>query len=206
MRTRFLWLGVAVALVVPMPESSAMPQGELKVAIGADSTPAPAQTPAPAASATPARPTPPPVVPYDKLLPFLPPTPAGWTAEKPSGSTTEIEVFNLSTVAQTYQKGEEDNAPVVTVTIIDAGGHKGYFETTTVRWKMNAQTADGYDKTVEIDGMPGYEHSSIVANSSSLSVIVAKRYFIQIEVANQDPKELREWLKKIDVKKLGELK
>jgi len=179
-----------------------MSQGDLKVSIGAGSS-----SPAPAASATPSdRPAPPPVVPYEKLLPFLPQTPAGWTAEKPSGSTTEIEVFNLSTVAQTYQKGEEDNAPVVTVTMIDAGGHKGYFETTTMRWKMNAQTPEGYDKTVEIDGMPGYEHSSIATNSSSLSVIVAQRYFIQIEVANQDPKELREWLKKIDVKKLGELK
>ena len=179
----------------------ATPQGGLKVSLGLGSSPAPAS------SATPAnRPTPPPVVPFAQLLPFLPAVPAGWTAEKPGGSTTEIEVFNLSTVTQTYQKGDDENAPVVTVTIIDAGGHKGYFDATTLQWKINAQNADGYDKTVEIDGMRGYEHYSTANNSGSLSVIVANRYFIQVEVANQDPKELREWLKKIDLKKLGELK
>lgn len=178
-----------------------MPQGELKVSLGAGPSPTPTPVAPPAN-----RPPPPPVVPYEKLLPFLPATPAGWTAEKPGGSTTEIEVFNLSTASQTYQKGDEENAPVVTVTIIDAGGYKGYFEATTVRWRGNSQSPDGYDKTVEIDGMPGYEHFNIASNSGSLSVIVAKRYFVQIEVANQDPKELREWLKKIEVAKLAELK
>jgi len=148
----------------------------------------------------------PPVVSYEKLIPFLPETPKGWTAEKPSGSTAEIEVFNLSTATQTYQKGDDDDAPVVTVTIIDAGGHKGYFDTATVKWKLNLENAEGYDKTVEIDGIPGYEHYSKAAKSASLCLIVAKRYFVQIEVTNQDPKELREWLKKIDLKKLAELK
>lgn len=198
MRTRTLWLTIAAVALLAVPGGFAKAKADLKVATGDVS-------PTPAASATPLA-TAPPVVPYEKLLPFLPATPAGWTAEKPSGSTTAIEVFNLSTATQTYEKGEEDNAPVVTVTIIDAGGHKGYFETTTGGWKVNAQTPEGYDKTVEIDGMPGYEHYSKAANSSSLSVIVAKRYFIQIDVTNQDPKELREWLKKIDLKKLAELK
>ena len=161
----------------------------------------------PAASPTPsARPTPPPVVPYEKLLPFLPATPEGWTAEKPDGSTTDIEVFKLSTVTQTYQKGDRGIVPVVTVTIIDAGGHKGYFETTTALWKMNAETSDGYDKTVEINGMPGYEHYAKGANSGSLSVVAGGRYFIQVEVTNLDPGELRVWLKKIDIKNLAQLK
>ena len=201
---RSLWLAVAVFVLLPITESPAKTQ-----AVAVASTPTPTKIPVPSPTTTPTplpRPTPPPVVLYEKLLPFLPPTPAGWTAEKPSGSTNEIEVFNLSTATQTYQHGDEDSSPVVTVTLIDAGGHKGYFETTTGRWRINAETPDGYDKTVEIDGVPGYEHYSKEAKSGSLSVIVAQRYFVQIEVTNQDPKELREWLKKIDLKKLGELK
>ena len=163
----------------------------------------------PLASATPVaatRPVPPPVAPHERLVTFLPETPAGWTAENPSGSTTEISGFNLSTATRTYEKGNDENAAVATVTIIDAGGHKGYFETTTSAWKFLLETPAGYDRVVEIDGVPGYEHYSKAAHSSSLCVIAGKRYFVQIELTNQDPKELREWLRKIDLKKLAELK
>ena len=214
MRMRFVWLAGAVVLAGNFPKPESAQASSIVPAFAPTPTPAPtsseipspAETPAAAVSPTPlVRPTPLPVVPYEKLISFLPATPRGWTAEKPDGSTNEIEIFNLSTASQTYQNGSEDNAPVVTVTIIEAGGHKGYFEATTVLWKT-AETPEGYDKTVEIDGIPGYEHFNKFANSGSLAVVVAKRYFIQIEVTNLDPKELRTWLKKIDLKKLAELK
>ncbi len=208
MNMRFLW----IVLLLPGVAAFATPRITQHNPSEAVATPAAVATPTPVVPSptpqAPAQPLPtaPPVVPYEKLIPFLPATPPGWTAEKPTGSTDQIEVFNLSTASQTYQKGEEENAPVVTVTLIDAGGHKGYFDAATVLWKSRIETPEGYDKTAVIDGMPGYEHYSKAANSSSLSVVVAQRYFIQIEVTNQDPKELREWLRKIDVKKLGLLK
>jgi len=163
-------------------------------------------TSVPASSATPRPTLQVAVVPYEKLLPFLPEPPAGWVAENPSGSTTDVEVFYLSTATRTYQKGDDENASVATVTIIDAGGYKGYFETTTHSWKFTSNGPDGYDKAVEIDGIPGYEHFSKAANSSSLCVIVGKRFFVQIELIREDPKELRAWLKKLDLKKLAELR
>ena len=36
--------------------------------------------------------------------------------------------------------------------------------------------------------------------------MVAKRYFVQIELTGQDPKELQQWVKRIDLKKLAEIK
>ncbi len=36
--------------------------------------------------------------------------------------------------------------------------------------------------------------------------MVAKRYVLQIETQGQDSKELQEWLKRVDVKKLAEVK
>ena len=204
MKTRFLWVAIAVGLSVS--GGLARLQAEPATDSMASPTPAPMEAPATAESPAPSkRPIPPPVVPCEKLIGFLPATPEGWTSEKPSGSTNEIEVFNLSMATQTYQKGDADNASVVTVTLIDAGGHKGYFEAATALWKMNAETPEGYDRTVEIDGMPGYEHFKKGANSGSLSVVAGGRYFIQIEVTNLDPGELRKWLKKIDVAKLSEL-
>jgi hypothetical protein len=36
--------------------------------------------------------------------------------------------------------------------------------------------------------------------------MVANRYFLQIELQNQDPTELQEWIKRVDLKKLAEIK
>lgn len=210
MRTRWLCLAAAILIDWTMAQAAeTAPPLDLKVLVGALPTPPAAATPTPAlssnASASP-RPTPPAVVSFKKLMEFLPKTPTGWTAEKPSGSVTDVEVFNLSTATQTYQKGDDENALVATVTIIDAGGHQGYLDVTTNHWKQGATTAEGYDKPVEIDGMPGLEHTNTLTHSASLSVLVGKRYFVQIDLTNQDAKELREWLKRIDLKGLAELR
>jgi len=207
MKIRFLWAAVGAVVAFSLAARADGPQpkpvdlttlaGSLSGSRGLS-----AASPSPAV----AHPTPLPVVPFEKLTPFLPPVPEGWTADNPSGSVTNVETFRLSTAARIYIKGDDQTAAVTTVTVLDAGGHQGYFEATTGGWKFNSQTAEGYDKSVEIDGAPGYEHFSKGANSGSLSVIVAKRFFVQIDVTNQEPAALREWLKKIDLKKLAELK
>jgi hypothetical protein len=41
---------------------------------------------------------------------------------------------------------------------------------------------------------------------ASLWVMVAKRYFVEIELQRQDAKQLQEWIKRVDLKKLAEIK
>jgi len=36
--------------------------------------------------------------------------------------------------------------------------------------------------------------------------MIANRYFVQIELQEQDPKELQEWVKRVDLKKLAAIK
>lgn len=206
MKKRFLWVvALAVLPVAAWADGSQPAPVDLKsisVSLGAGSPAPAAPTPSPAAP----RPTPPPVVPFEKLVPFLPEAPAGWTAEKSSGSVTDVEVFQLSTASRIYTKGDDQGAAVTTITLIDAGGHKGYFDATTGNWKTNIQAGDGYEKTVEIDGVPGFESFNRMTQSGSLALVVGKRFFVQIDVTNQEPAALREWLKKLDLKKLAELK
>lgn len=166
-----------------------------------------AQTPSPEASASPSvSATGITVVPYEKLLSLLPEPPAGWTAENPNGSTTETDELHMSTAQRSYYKGDADDAPTASVTIIDPANNQGYLDATTSAWQFKNETAEGYDKAIDIDGMKGFEHYSKAANSSSLSVFVGNRFFIQIELTNTDPKELRAWLAKIDLKKLEALR
>ena len=57
-----------------------------------------------------------------------------------------------------------------------------------------------------IDGNPGFEAYEKESKHATLWVMVAKRYFVQIELTNLDPKDLPEWIKRVDLKKLSAIK
>src|SRR6266481_8009404 len=48
---------------------------------------------------------------YQKLLPILPESREGWTADKPEGSTEDVGGFRITNVHRDYHKGEGDKAP-----------------------------------------------------------------------------------------------
>ncbi len=162
------------------------------------------------ASRVPAQAPPPPdapdVVDYQKLLPLLPDAPSGWTAEKAEGSTSDIGGFKLTNVHRDYKKGEGDNGPTASISILDSAANPEYASVTTEAWKLNSETTDGYTKSVTIEGNPGFESYQKDQKNAALWVMVAKRYFVEIELQNQDPKELQEWIKRVDLKKLAEIK
>jgi len=157
-----------------------------------------AATPAPTPGVT--------LVAVEKLTPLLPSPPSGWSAETPQVSTADTDDFKIATAQRSYHQGEADEPPTASVTIIDFAKNQGYLDGITAAWQLKAETPDGYDKPVEIDGIRGFEHYARSLESSSLSVIVAGRFYIQIELTKTDPKQLREWLKRVDLKKLAELK
>ena len=57
-----------------------------------------------------------------------------------------------------------------------------------------------------IEDNPGFETFEKDTRHATLWVMIANRYFVQIELQNEDPGELREWIKRIDLKKLAEIK
>src|SRR6202047_1613023 len=141
-----------------------------------------------------------------KLIPILPEPPAGWTAEKAEGSSDDVGGFKITNVHRDYQKGEGADAPTASISILDSVANPDYVEATTNGWKQNSETPEGYAKSVTIDGNPGFEAYDKDQKQATLWVMVAKRYFITVELRNQDPKELQEWIKKVDLKKLAEIK
>jgi hypothetical protein len=146
------------------------------------------------------------VVDFAKLIPLLPEAPTGWTADKAEGSTADVGGFKLTNVHRDYRKGEGDGAPSAAISILDSVSNPDYVIATTAAWNLNTQTSEGYSKSVTIDGHPGFEAYETDRKQASLWVMVAKRYFVQIELQKVDPKELQEWIKRIDLKKLTEIK
>src|SRR5437868_4591009 len=141
-----------------------------------------------------------------KLIPILPEPPSGWTAEKAEGSSDDVGGFKITNVHRDYRKGEAADAPSTSVSILDSVASPDYVEVATAGWDKSTETSEGYAKPVTIDGNPGREDYDKDQKQASLWVMVAKRYFVTVELHNQDPKELQEWIKRIDLKKLAEIK
>ena len=146
------------------------------------------------------------VVDFSKLLPFLPEGPAGWTADKAEGSTDDAGGVKITTVHRDYKKGTADNAPTTSISILDSAANPEYVSATTAAWNLTASTPEGYTKALTIEGMPGFETFENEGKHGTLWLMVAKRYILQIETQAQDAKDLQDWLKRVDLKKLADVK
>jgi hypothetical protein len=143
---------------------------------------------------------------YHKLLPILPEPPSAWTADKPEGSTEDVGGFKITNVHRDYRKGEGEKAPTAAISVLDSVANPDYVSATTEAWKSNSESSEGYAKSVTIDGNPGFETFEKDTKHAALWVMVANRYFVQIELQNQEPGELQEWIKRVDLKKLAAIK
>ena len=143
---------------------------------------------------------------YQKLLPILPDPPQGWAADKAEGSTEDVGGFRITNVHRDYHKGEGDKVPTAAISILDSVANPDYVNATTAAWNSNNETSEGYGKSVTIDGNPGFEAFEKESKHATLWIMIANRYFVQIELQNQDPKELQEWVKRVDLKKLAAIK
>src|ERR1700704_1637440 len=146
------------------------------------------------------------VVDFSKLLPLLPNPPADWTADKAEGSTDDIGGTKITSVHRDYKKGDGDTAPTTSISILDSAANPDYVSSTTAAWNMSTSTPEGYTKSLTIEGMPGFETFENEGKHGTLWLMVAKRYVLQIETQGQDSKDLQDWLKRVDVKKLAEVR
>ena len=152
------------------------------------------------------------VVEANRLIAMLPQPPAGWTADKADGSTTESDGFQITTVGRTYVKlsstsGQTaDDAPTANINIIDSANNQQFQEATKAMWSATSNTPEGYDKAVKVAGLPGFEHFTIADQTGVLWVIAAGRFFVQVETTKQPATDLEGWLTKVDLKKLSTLK
>ena len=146
------------------------------------------------------------VVDYKQLIPILPEPPQGWKADEAEGSSDDLGDAQISSVHRDYTKDELGDAPTSSISILDSVASPEYVEATTAGWTLNETTGEGYTKSVNIEGTPGFETYENEDKHGSLWILVAKRYFLQIETMGQDPNGLQEWLKRIDLKKLAATK
>lgn len=142
------------------------------------------------------------VVDFKRILPLLPTAPAGWEAKKPEGNTLRMGPVQLTNAGAEFTKGGSK----VKVQIIDYAAQRDVMKGLSATWEFSNESAEGYAKTVTVDGAKGYETWVSSSKQLNLFVIVAERFWVHIEVQGEAPEAAREWLGKVDLKALAALR
>jgi hypothetical protein len=128
----------------------------------------------------------------------------GWEKEKPTGERM-TSPFAFSTAEVGYTKGDAR----VEVKLTDSGFNQllltPYAMFLTAGYEK--ETSDGYEKSTQVAGQPGWEKWSTESKDGELNALVGKRFLLQIEGSQiDDIKVLHEVAGKIDMARVAALK
>jgi hypothetical protein len=128
---------------------------------------------------------------------------SGWERSAPTGERMTAPVA-FSEAETHYTRGETN----VTVKIVDSA----FSQLLVAPWAMfltagyERESNDGYEKSVDVGGNPGFERWNKDSRTGELNLVVAKRYLVTVEGANiSDTKILHEFASKIDAGTLSSL-
>lgn len=132
------------------------------------------------------------------------PSVAGWEKGSPTGEKMSLP-FAFSQASITYTKGDAQ----IEQKIMDSGFNQLLFTPFTMFMAAGyeKETQDGYEKSVNIAGNPGWERWDKTGRSGELNVVVGKRFLVQVEGHDlDDTKPLHAVLQQTDLSKLASLK
>jgi hypothetical protein len=139
---------------------------------------------------------------FNALLPLLPPPPAGWTAEEPRGETSSGMGFRISDAERSYTKGDQH----LHVKIVDGAYNSLIYAGVTMAAQFAHESTEGYEKGVTLDGNPGFEKWNKASKRGELSVIVGKRFLVDIDASPVDAEFVRSVYASVDKARLSALK
>jgi hypothetical protein len=129
---------------------------------------------------------------------------SGWERSTPTGERMTAPIA-FSEAETHYTMGETN----VSVKIVDSA----FSQMLVAPWAMfltagyERESSEGYEKSVNVGGNPGFERWNKDSKTGELNLVVAKRYLVTVEGDNiNDTKVLHEFASKIDAGKLGALK
>lgn len=140
---------------------------------------------------------------FRELQTVMPEVP-GWEKEKPTGERM-TSPFSYSQASVTYRKGDAD----IEQKIMDSGFNQLLFTPFSMLMAADyeKETQDGFERSVKIGDYPGWEKWDSGSKNGEISVVVNKRYLVQLEGHGiDDVKQLREVLDKTDLAKLAAIK
>lgn len=129
---------------------------------------------------------------------------SGWEREQPRGERMTTPI-SFSQTEVSYRKGESS----IEVKIVDSA----FSQMLIAPWAIflaagyEKETSEGYEKSVNLGGNPGFERWNSANKDGELNLVVAKRFLVTIDGNNiSDTKVLQEFASKVDTGKLASLK
>ncbi len=129
---------------------------------------------------------------------------AGWERGKPRGEKMTMPVA-FSQSEATYKSGRS----VIEVKIVDSA----FSHLLIAPWTIfltagyERQSSEGYEKSINVGGHPGFEKWDSDDRDGALNLVVAKRFLVTIEGRRiEDTKVLHDFAAKMDTGKLAALK
>ena len=160
--------------------------------------PAGAQDPTPAESR-------PPAVDFKRLLPLLPAAPAGWALEgKPRGNTLQLGAYGMANVEAEFKK--DGGAAEAKVEIFDYALQREALGGMMSGWNFSNESTEGWQKSVKVDGFPGFETWEDEGKKFETFVAVAGRFWVHVQVTGEAADDARRWVKAVDLKRLDGMK
>ena len=140
---------------------------------------------------------------FKELQTVMPEVP-GWERATPTGERM-TSPFSFSQASVTYKKGDAE----IEQKIMDSGFNQLLFTPFTMFMAAGyeKETQDGFERSVNIAGNPGWEKWDKGSKNGELSVVVGKRFLVQVEGHDVDDiKTLHAVLDQTDLTKLTSLK
>lgn len=128
----------------------------------------------------------------------------GWQKGKPLGERMSSP-FPFSQAEVAYTKGDAR----IELKMVDSGFNQLLLTPYAMFLQAGyeKETADGYEKSTQVNGQPGWEKWNSEGKDGELNAVVGKRFLVQIEGDDiDDTKVLHEVAGKIDMGRLAALK
>jgi hypothetical protein len=129
---------------------------------------------------------------------------SGWQRGEPTGERMTAPV-PFSQAEADYTMGDAH----ISVKVVDSA----FSQMLIAPWAMfltagyERESSEGYEKSVNINGNPGFERYNTAGRDGELNVVFAKRFLVTVEGDNiSDTKVLHDFVSKLDVAKLESLK
>jgi hypothetical protein len=128
----------------------------------------------------------------------------GWEKGTPTGERM-TSPFPFSTASVRYTRGDAR----IEVKMTDSGFNQLLLAPYAMflRTGYERETTEGYEKSTQVNGQPGWEKWDSSRRYAELNALVGSRYLLQIEGRNvEDPRALHEVAGRIDMGRLAALK
>ncbi len=135
---------------------------------------------------------------FNTLINMLPERTQGFTRQgKPEGARYTTGGSSFSTGSKTYQKGDRE----MTITLNDYLGAE-YLASAQTAQQFEYESTDGYAKSVEIDGIPGWISYDYESKEGTLLLFKDNRFYATVQAYDTSEEELKAIAKDINLSRL----